>query len=198
MADSRSRASHITTGTWGVEVERVAHGFLGVPLGAVEAVDGQGEGDAAPLEVVDGGEAVREPPGVGQHDRAERALGQLVPQEPEALLAGGAEQVEDQVFAQGDPAEVHGDGGGVLAFHPVDVVHRAPRLGQQLFGAQRLDFADGTDEGGLADAEAARDQDLEGHRSGGGPFAAAVQAPEHHGFLPPIQGGYGSALPRAR
>ena len=92
-----SRASHSITGTSGVEVEGVAHRLRRVAVGALEAVDGDREGDAAPLEVVDAGEAVLQPPGVGEHDGAERALRQLVPQEPEAVLAGRAEQVEHQV-----------------------------------------------------------------------------------------------------
>lgn len=71
-----------------VEVERFADRLDGIAHGAVEAVDGDGEGDAAPLEVVDGREAVLQPSGVGQDDGAERALRQLVPQEPEAVLAG--------------------------------------------------------------------------------------------------------------
>jgi hypothetical protein len=164
-----------------VEVEGLADGAGRVARRSLEAVDADHERDGAPLEVVDGGEAVLQAPGVGQHDGAQRALGQLVPHEPEPLLAGRAEEVQHQVLAQGDPPEVHGDRGGVLALHPADVVDGAPGLGEQFLGAQRPDLADRADEGGLAHAEPAGHQDLEG--DGLDRRLAALGTPEDHRFL---------------
>src|SRR5256885_11216683 len=57
-------------------------------------------------EVVDRGEAVGHPPGVGQHHRADRADRQLVPHEPEPRLARRAEQVQHELRREADPAEV--------------------------------------------------------------------------------------------
>ena len=93
--------------------------------------------------------------------RAPRA--QVVPHEREAVLAGGAEQVHAPecsstvmrpksiatvvvvlavrtALASSTPADAHGHGG---------------------LGRQRLDLGDGADEGGLADAEAAGDDELD-------------------------------------
>ena len=97
LTESRWRASHSTAGTPRVEVEREPHVLRVVARGAVEAVDRDDEREPAPLEVVDGREAVGQPAGVGQHHRAERTEGQLVPHEPEPVLAGRAEQVQHQV-----------------------------------------------------------------------------------------------------
>lgn len=174
-----------------VEVEGLADGVHGMAGGAVEAVDGDEEGDGAPLEVVHGGEAVLEAAGVGQHDRAERALGQLVPHEPEPLLPGRAEQVQHQVLAQRDTAEVHGHRGGVLALHAADVVDRPSGLGQQLLGAQRPDLTDRADEGRLAHAEAAGHQDLE--RDGLDRGLAALRTAEDHRSLLLLDGGRATA-----
>jgi hypothetical protein len=99
----------------------------------------------------------------GQDQRAERAEGQLVPEEPEAVLARGAEQVDGEALADVDAAEVHGHGGGRLGLHAGERVHRATGLAQPLLGAQRADLADRPDQGGLARAETARDQDLQRH-----------------------------------
>jgi hypothetical protein len=171
-------------GDRGVEVEGPADVLGGVTGGAVEAVDAHHEGDGAPLEVVDGREAVLQAAGVGEHDGTEGAGGELVPQEPEAVLAGCAEEVQDEVLAQRDAAEVHGDRGGVLALHPAGVVDGTARLRQQFLGAQRLDLAHGADQGGLAHAEAARHQDLEGDGLDRGP--APFSAPEDHRSLLPL------------
>jgi phytoene dehydrogenase-like protein len=75
----------------GVEVQRVPDLLRIVVRGVVEAVDGDDERQPARLEVVDRGEAVAQPAHVGQDHRAEGAVGQLVPHEREALLAGHAE-----------------------------------------------------------------------------------------------------------
>src|SRR5690606_41273962 len=64
--------------------------------GAVEPVDADDEREAAPFEVVDRGEAVGQPAGVDEHDGAERPLGQFVPHEPEAVLAGGSEDEQHE------------------------------------------------------------------------------------------------------
>ena len=95
-----------------------------------------------PFEVVDGREAVRQPAGVGEHDRAERTEGQLVPEEPEAVLAGRAEQVEHDVVADADAAEVHRDRRGPLALHAGEVVGADAGVGEDLLGLQRHDLAD--------------------------------------------------------
>src|SRR5690242_17436518 len=101
-------------GRLGTDLQRLADLFGAVGLVSVEAVEGDDEGQAAVLEVVDGGEAVGQPPGVDEDDGADGAPHEVVPHEPEAVLAGGAEQVEDQVLVQRDAAEVHGDRGGGL------------------------------------------------------------------------------------
>lgn len=168
-------------GDRGVQVECLPDVLDGVTGSALEAVDAHHEGDGAPLEVVDRREAVLQAAGVGEHDRAQGAGRQLVPQEPEAVLAGGAEQVQHEVLAQRDAAEVHGDRGGVLALHAAGVVDRTARLRQQFLGAQRLDLADGADQGGLADTEAARHEDLESDGLDRG--LAAFSAPEDHRSL---------------
>ena len=49
----------------------------------------------------------------------------------------------------------------VLRLHPGQVVDADARVGQVLLGAQRPDLADRADQGGLADPEAAGDQDLD-------------------------------------
>jgi hypothetical protein len=183
-----------------VEVEGPADVLGRVPRGSLEAVDADEEGYGAPLEVVDGGETVLQAAGVGEHDGTERALGQLVPHEPEPLLSGRPEEVQHQVLAQCDAAEVHGHGGGVLALDTARVVDRTSGLREQLLGAQRPDLADRTDECGLAHAEAAGHQDLqcdgldrglaalrtpEGHRSLlllDGDRATAARSRRHRGF----------------
>ncbi len=118
-------------------------------------------GMSALFDVVDGPEAVGQPAGVHQHDGTDRATGDVVPHEPEAVLARRAEQVQDQVLGKGDPAEVHGDRRGRLVRQHRQVVDRYGRLGHQRLGAQRLDLADRSDQGRLADAEAAGDDDLD-------------------------------------
>src|SRR6266550_3254933 len=64
--------------------ERLAHVLRLVGHLAVEAVDGDHEGQLALLEIVDGGEAVGQAAGVDQHDRPDRAAAEVVPHEPEA------------------------------------------------------------------------------------------------------------------
>lgn len=54
-----------------VEIEGAGHFALAVGASSRETVDGHDERDPAMLEVVDGREAVFEPPGVGEHNRAE-------------------------------------------------------------------------------------------------------------------------------
>ncbi|CAM5476646.1 hypothetical protein SBADM41S_11584 [Streptomyces badius] len=91
--------------------------------GAVgEGVDGDDEGDAAFLQAAHDVEADFEAAGVHEDHRAEGAFEQTVPEEPEALLAGGAEEVEHQLLGDADAAEVHGHGGGRLGLGAVVVV----------------------------------------------------------------------------
>ncbi|AWZ08407.1 serine/threonine protein kinase [Streptomyces sp. ICC4] len=147
----------------GREVEGGADLLRGV-LGSAEVVAGHDEGRAVVFEPVDGVPGVGEAPGVDEDDGAEGAGEEPVPQEPEPLLAGGAEQVEHVVGVEGDAAEVEGHGGGVLPGDPgdpVDVVDRLAGLGHRLFGVQRADLADRADHRGLADAETAHDDDLQ-------------------------------------
>ena len=135
---------------------------------ALELVDRHDERHVLRLEVVQGREGGVEPGGVDQHDRADRASDQVVPHEPEALLARRTEQVEDEVLGQGDPAEVHGDRGRRLGRGLGEVVDADGLVGHQSLGAQRHDLRDRPHQGGLAHAEAARHDDL---RRGGGAAA---------------------------
>jgi hypothetical protein len=77
-----------------VDLHRLADRLQRVGAHPVERVDGDDERHAARLEVVDRGEAVAEPAGVGEDHRADGAAGELVPHEVEPLLAGRAEQVQ--------------------------------------------------------------------------------------------------------
>jgi hypothetical protein len=120
------------------------------------------EGNAALLVVVHGREAVGEPPGVGEDHGAERAAGQLIPHEPESFLARRTEQVERQVVANRDPAEVQGDRGGGLALHALEAVNLRTRRAERLLGTQRPDFGHRADEGCLAGSEPPRNEDLYG------------------------------------
>jgi hypothetical protein len=148
----------------GVEIDRRPDGIRVVAARPVEAVHGEDERDVVLLKVVNGGEAVGQPPGVREDDRTERAARQLVPHEPEPFLAGRPEQVDHQVLPDGDPAEVQGNGGGALALHPVQHVHVPARLGQRLLGAQRADLGHRADQGGLAYPEPSGNEDLDADR----------------------------------
>jgi hypothetical protein len=151
-----------------------------VARGTVEAVDRHHERRAALLEVIDGREGVRQPPRVGEHHRADRAVRELVPHEPEALLAGRAEQVQDQVGAERDPPEVHRDRGGGLAVNCAGVIHADAPVAERLLGAQRPDLADRADQGGLPCPEPAGDEDLEGRGHDLGESLRGVRVPEVH------------------
>jgi hypothetical protein len=146
----------------GLEVQGHPDVFGVVPAGAVEAVERDDERYLPALEVVDGGEAVGQSPGIGEDHRAERPDGELIPHEPEPLLPGRAEEIEHQIAAQADPAEVHRDRGGGLPFHPGRAVGAQAALGEWLLGTQRPDLAHRTDQRGLAHAEPPRQQDLDG------------------------------------
>ncbi|GAA3450483.1 hypothetical protein GCM10018962_23160 [Dactylosporangium matsuzakiense] len=147
-----------------IEVQGLGDLRGAVLLHPVEAVHRDQERRGAALEVVHRREAVVQAAGVGQHHRAERAQRQLVPQEPEAVLAGRAEQIQHDVLVDADPAEVHGHGRRRLALDPVDVVDADAGVGEHLLRLQRSDLAHRADERGLADAEPTRDEDL--HREG--------------------------------
>ncbi|CAM5413475.1 hypothetical protein SBADM41S_07212 [Streptomyces badius] len=150
------------------QVEGVAQGLDRVVRRVGEGVHGHHERHSALLQSSDDVEADFEPSRVDEDDRAEGTFEEAVPQEPEALLAGGAEQVEDQFLAEADPAEVHGDGGGGLRLHPGVVVHADAGLGHGFFGRQRPDLAHRADHGRLADAEPSDDHDLHRGRGRGG------------------------------
>src|SRR4051812_1193771 len=74
--------------------EGLPHVLEFVDRGPLELVDADDVGKSPVLEEIDGAERVREPPGVGEHDRADGTAAEFVPHEPEALLARGTEQVE--------------------------------------------------------------------------------------------------------
>jgi hypothetical protein len=62
-----------------VEVQGNADVFWPLGVGGLELVNSDQEGSAALFKVVDGGEAVRQPAGVGQDYCANGAVGQLIP-----------------------------------------------------------------------------------------------------------------------
>jgi hypothetical protein len=158
------------------QVQRAPQRRQRVAPGVVEAVHRDDERQPGPLEVVDRGETVREAPGIGHDHRTKRAVGQFVPHEPEAALPRRAEQVENQVIGDRDPAEVHRHRGGGLAFHALELIGYRARFGQVLLGAQRAHLTHRADQGSLPDAEAARDEDLDGDGSQFGDLAGiAVQ-----------------------
>ncbi len=142
----RVRASR----TWSRRVHRVA-----------EVVAGHDERRAVVLQPVDGVPGVGHPAGVDEDDRAQGAGEEPVPQEPEPLLAGRAEQVQHHLLVEADPAEVEGDRGGGLAADARRLVDADARLGHRLLGVQRPDLADRAHHRGLADAEPADDHDLQ-------------------------------------
>src|SRR5216683_4347882 len=72
----------------------------------VEAVEGDDERQARRLEVVDRRERVRKPAGVDKYYGSDRTLNEVIPHEPEPVLAGGPEQVEHKTGVERDPAEV--------------------------------------------------------------------------------------------
>ena len=138
VEEARSRASQVTRGVSGSRSRASRTLRLGEGGRAVELVDGDGVGQAVLLQHVHHGEGLLQPPGVGQHQRAQRAVGHVPPQPGEALLPGRAEQVEHQVVAEGEPAEVHGDGGGGLVLGaPARSSIRRAGLRHRLLGAQR-------------------------------------------------------------
>src|ERR1022692_1363662 len=126
----------------------------------VKAIDGDNERQLAFLEVVDRREAVSEPASVGQDHGAERTVGELIPHEPETLLAGSAEEVQHEPAGEGDPAEVHGDSGRGLAVNAAQIVVADALGAQALLCVQWPDLADRADERRLARTEPARDEDL--------------------------------------
>ena len=117
------------------------------------------------LEVVDRREAVGEPAGVDQHDRADGATDELVPHEPEPVLPGRAEQVQDQVAAERDATEVHRDRGRGLARLALEL-SSMPTLTVVMAASVVSGAISEIDahERGLAGTEAAGDDDL--HRGG--------------------------------
>ena len=114
MASARWRASVVMIGVSGpiCSASRTSSGLYGwCPSKPLTAMT---NGRPLLLEVVDRREAVGEAAGVDEDDGADGAADQVVPHEPEPVLAGRAEQVQDQVLVEGDAAEVHGHRGGRL------------------------------------------------------------------------------------
>ncbi len=142
------------------------------------------------LEVVDRRKTVLQPTGVRQHDRTQRALGELVPEEPEPVLPRRTEQVQGESGPDGDAPEVHGDRGGGLLSDAFGVVDGLPGLTEEFFSAQGPDLAHRTDKRRLAHSESSRDQDLQGQgvgRSGSGALVPrAVVLGRHRSLLSPV------------
>src|SRR5690606_38144092 len=176
-----------------VEVEGLPDVLGRVTVVALEAVDPDHEGDGAALEVVDGRETVLQPPRVGEHGGAEGALGQFVPHEPEPLLTGRAEEVQHEVLAQREAADVHGRGGGVLRLHPADVVDPTSRLGEPFPGAERPDLAHDADDRGPAHSDAAGHSDLD--RDGLDRALPALGTSEDHRLSLLLDGADGGPYP---
>jgi hypothetical protein len=148
------------------QVQRVPH-LLGVVVErVVEHVDRHDERGLAPLEEVERVEAVLQAACVRHDHRPERAVRELVPHEPEPVLAGRAEQVQDVRRIERHPAEVERHGRGRLRPHTRQVVRADRGGGDRLLGAQRLDLRDRTDERGLPDPEPARDEEFDGSGDG--------------------------------
>lgn len=133
-----------------------------VVVRTVELVDRHDERGTSPLEEVERGEAVLQPAGVGQDHRTESALGQFVPHEPEPVLTGGAEQVQDVPSIERDPPEVEGDGRGLLVPQAGQVIGADAGRGDGLFGTERRDLARGPDERRLAHPEPPGDEEFDG------------------------------------
>jgi len=140
--------------------ERVANILGVVVLHTVEAVDGDQVRQPSVLEEVDGGEAVGEPTRVHHHHRTDGTTDQLVPHEPEPRLARRAEQIEDQIAVDADPAEVHGHRGRRLTRHLPVVVDTHTGRGHDRLGGQRGDLRDRPHQRRFTDAEATGDDNL--------------------------------------
>src|SRR5262249_5624600 len=121
FVESRLRASHVMIGVPS-PICKASRTSYRMPQNAVEAVHTYDERQLALFEVVDGCEAVGEPAGVGEHDRTNGASVDIVPHEPEPVLARRTEQVQDQVLVEGDPAEVHRHSGRGLVGEVGEIV----------------------------------------------------------------------------
>jgi hypothetical protein len=143
-----------------IEIKGYADVLWIVPAGPVETIHRDDERYLPALEIVDGGKTIGEAAGIGEDHRAERANGQLVPHEPEPLLAGRPEQVEHEIASKAYPAEVHRDGRCGLPLDAGYVVGPHPAFGQRFFGTQRPDLAHRPDQRRLANPETASEQDL--------------------------------------
>src|SRR5262245_47100868 len=88
------------------DAERLAHLGEVVSRRSVEHVDGEQEGYLVVFKVVHGRIAVLDAASVDQHDRAEGALDQVVPDERESVLTRRAEQIEYRAVVHGDSTKV--------------------------------------------------------------------------------------------
>src|SRR5579859_5100269 len=130
----------------------------------VEKVDRDHERQADLLEVVDRGVAVVDAPRVDDDEGTERAVREVVPHEPEAVLAGRAEQVQLQLLVDRDAAEVQRDGGRRLRRYLSGAVDLGGDRGDRRLGGQWRNLGDDRHGRGLADPEASGDDDLDGYR----------------------------------
>jgi hypothetical protein len=112
-----------------VQVEDVGHLWRGVGARAGEAVDRDEERDAPVLEVVDGGEAVLEPPRVGEDDGAQGSLPAL-----RAAVGPAGKVVGVPAGDLRELARVVRPGGLLALFHPVGRAALAARHGRRLTG----------------------------------------------------------------
>ena len=116
------------------------------------------------LEVVDRREAVFDAAGVDQHDPADGAADELVPQEEEAVLTRRSEHVEDHVGPEREPAEVHRDRRTGLGAARAGEVDAEALDGDVGLGHQRFDLGDRADQRGLADRVPTGHDDLHRYR----------------------------------
>ncbi len=151
-----------------------------MPQDSVETVHSDDEWQLSLFEVVHGRETVGEPPGVGENDGTDSAPHDVVPHEPEPVLSRRAEQIEDQILVQGDPAEVHCDRGRRLVGEVGQVVDVCPGLGHDRLGPQGYDLGHRTDKSRLAGAETTSNDDLDRSSGDGGVDPSAVRACEGH------------------
>lgn len=116
-----------------------------------KGIDGDHKRNPCRLELVDHGEAVLKS-ATSDHDHGTNGTAnQVIPDEVEAILTRSAEQVEDEVVAETDTAEVHRNRGRGLLCFASDVDALAMRRERRL-GRGRFDLRDRTKKGALPTA----------------------------------------------
>src|SRR6266487_3991129 len=130
----------------------------------VEEVHGDHERKVDRFEIVDGGITIVQTPGVHDDEGAERTLGQVPPHEAETVLTRRPENVQLEIFVDGDAAEVEGHGGRGLVGDLARAVDLRCHGRDRRFGTHRRDLRYCRYGRCLAYPEAARNDDL--HRYG--------------------------------